>query len=129
MKSPREMLLSRHAAIKPKLDALSQSALDAFARKERPRLISRLSEWLWPSPLAWASVAAAWIVVLALNAAVADLRNVPLVAGNPTDPATKEALQTQRALYAELVREEPTKAASLPRPRSDKSSDRKSANT
>jgi hypothetical protein len=79
-------------------------------------------EWLWPSPVAWAGLAAVWVVIIGLN----------LAARSPTEQTASQtsvpsvdmvaALANQRRLLADLtsppVSEPPTRQAA-PGPRSE----------
>lgn len=71
--------------------------------------LSSLMDWLaivmLPRPVAWAGVAAAWIVIIALNIAAQD-DSAPAgisYAAAVVSPETLQALQQQRLLLAELV--------------------------
>jgi hypothetical protein len=82
----------------------------------------RWQEWLWPSPLAWAALAAVWIVIVGLNLAtrlpseqIATQASVPSV-----DMAA--ALANQRRLLADLTSSlvsEPPTPRTTPGPRSE----------
>jgi hypothetical protein len=88
-------------------------------------LNSQLSTILWPHPVAWAGLAAVWLLIGGLNLAT---REAPLRVARHAAPLSPEVLmasQEQERLLAELIgrREapvaEPPKAGS-PRPRSDR---------
>jgi hypothetical protein len=55
-----EVLAAARAAADP-----TPSAAAARRRSESP-LAARLRSWLWPHPVAWGGVAAAWLLILAL---------------------------------------------------------------
>ncbi len=105
MKTPRELLLKRHEAALPKLDALRAAALPA--RSQLSTLNSQpASLWerlLGPNPLAWAGLAAVWLVLLAVNR-------------NGSEPATSSASRASlpsEAAVAEIVRENRRQMAEL----------------
>jgi len=87
-----------------------------------PQPSSRLQELLWPSPRAWAGLAAVWAVVLALNAATREPVSVA-EAVHPSPPReVLMALREQRRLFLELIEPSPPARQSrtfVPRPRSE----------
>lgn len=64
-------------------------------------LAARLREWLWPHPIAWAGLAAAWVIILGLFAAAEPAPRIDR-------PATRSLAafaanrQLQQALLSEL---------------------------
>ncbi len=112
MKTPREILLGRHQAAEPKLDAVRRAALASLATEAQARpLASRswlvaLEEFLRiPRPVL-GGLTATWLIIFALNVAsrdtVAPSRHVPQqMAGASKD--TLQALREQKRLFAELV--------------------------
>ena len=50
---------------------LAAARSEQASRVIRPALLDRpwWLEWLWPSPVAWGTLAAAWVVIFALHAA------------------------------------------------------------
>jgi hypothetical protein len=87
-----------------------------------PRPTPWWREWLWPCPQAWAGLAAAWVLILALNAATRDPVQVAKTAKTASAPELLIALKEHRRLLAELIGTptvlEPTKTLQ-PRPRSE----------
>src|SRR5947199_411841 len=82
MKTPREILLQHHHQAQPKLDALRQEvinrtlAVPAGKTREpaakRPASLKEMWLTVWqelvrPSRYTWGSIAAAWIILLAVN--------------------------------------------------------------
>jgi hypothetical protein len=128
MKTPRELLLKRHEAALPKLDALRTHAGDlqspslsaAMASDggcKPPAQASQLSTLnsqpasLWerllgPNPLAWAGLAAAWLMLLAVNrsgdAATCDT-SATTRASQPSEAAVAEIVRERRREMAELL--------------------------
>src|SRR5213083_2284582 len=68
-----------------------------------PQPTSWWRELLWPCPQAWAGLAAAWVLILALNAATRE--PVQVVTAQSTPPAREVlmALKERRRLLAELA--------------------------
>ena len=62
-------------------------------------------ELLWPSPHAWAGLAAAWAVILALNSASGDSTIIRAQRARPAQPSPQflMSLQEQWQLRAELM--------------------------
>lgn len=56
-------------------------------------------EWLWPRPVAWASLAAAWVIIAGFHAATPA---APLVAHQP--PPSRETMQRVAEQRRELAR-------------------------
>lgn len=104
MKTPRELLLKKHESARPQLDRITRDVVRQTAPQEpaATQPAARWTDWLWPSPAAWGAVAAAWLVVIGLNAASAEPRQKQnLVARH--SPETLQALREQRELFVELV--------------------------
>jgi len=131
MKTPREILLARHQAAAPQLDALRQSVVaDLNGRTAEPplqrRSIAELLSHLFhlPKP-ALAGLAFAWLIIIALNVASRDTAapasSPRQMAQRPT--ATMQDLREQKRLFAELVgtlKDSETEVPRfVPRPRGD----------
>ena len=67
--------------------------------------IHRLALLTRPQRVAWAGLAAAWVVIVTLNLATRETAKPTSMTGAsaPTTPETLQALKQQRLLYAELV--------------------------
>ena len=84
----------------------------------------QLSTLLWPHPVAWTGLAAAWLVILGINLATRDATTSVAKHAGPVSPQVFMAFQEQERLISELIgpREapvaEPPKPR-LPRPRSE----------
>src|SRR5438552_14253870 len=77
--------------------------LDAARRADDPQpstFNSQPTSWwrelLWPCPQAWAGLAAAWVLILALNAATREPVQVANSAGAPTAREVLMALKEQK---------------------------------
>ncbi len=77
--------------------------------------LERLS---WPAPCAWAGLAAAWMVILALNVATHEPAAPAQYAsqGQPTSPAARELLREQQHLFAELTEPRERRLTDRPKP-------------
>jgi len=66
-------------------------------------LVARLSTFLWPSPVAWAGLAAIWILIFAVDFSTRD--KTPVMAEKPTPPSPEVVVQLRRhqRLLAELI--------------------------
>ena len=103
--------------------------LDAARRAsahQRSTPNSRTTPWwrelLWPCPQAWAGLAAAWVLILALNAETREPVQVATARSTPPAREVLMAFKERRRLLAELVgppvQVEPQKPLA-PRPRSE----------
>jgi hypothetical protein len=65
---------------------------------------SRLSAFLWPHPKAWAGLAAIWVLIMGLNFATREPRQIELTAQQALpSPQMRELLRQQEQLLAELI--------------------------
>jgi len=86
----------------------------------RPSLLStlhhQLSTLLWPHPVAWAGLAAVWVVILGVNLTTRDA--APLVArhSSPLSPQVFMAFQAQEQLLNELLGPPEASVADRPKP-------------
>ena len=87
-----------------------------------PQPSSWWRELLWPCPQAWAGLAAAWVLILALNAATREPVQVATAQSTPPAREVLIALKERRRLLAELAgspaQVEPQKPLA-PKPRSE----------
>lgn len=112
MKTPREILLARHQAVEPKLDAVRRQAVASLAA-ETQRHPPEARSWLGalenflriPRPIL-GGLATAWLVIIVLNVAsretVAPTSPAPRAMAK-TSKDTLQALREQKRLFAELV--------------------------
>jgi len=63
----------------------------------------RWREWLWPNPLAWSGLAAAWILIALLH--LASTNHEASRAEGSTNPETLMVLENQRRLRNELLQD------------------------
>jgi hypothetical protein len=93
---------------------------DAILDSSRPSTLNpqpstSWRSWLWPSPVAWAGLAATWVVILALNHAAAPQLSAtgPRFAGS----INSYVLFTRLAEETGLLSETPTAPPAAERPR------------
>jgi hypothetical protein len=116
MKTPREILLARHQAATPKLDALRHKSVEqAFSdvlspsppSGERVGVRGRMLQLIWqelflPSRRIWAGLAAAWLLILAANVCLRDhSQTIVAVAVSPREMIS--SLHQQQQLLTELI--------------------------
>ena len=77
----------------------------------------QLSTLLWPHPLAWAGLAAVWLVILGINLTTRDASTVIAKYASPVSPQVFMAFQEQERLLAELIGPRETPVAEPPKPR------------
>jgi len=101
----------------------SAQAASPHASRPMPHAVAWWREWLWPSPQAWAGLAAVWVVIVGLNAtapagpsAIAKRSPAPSIEAN----ATLAAQQRELTRLLDNNFSEPTPAPkSPPGPRSE----------
>ena len=143
MKTPRDILLARHQAAAPKLDAVRADVLAIEfnvgqasrlspiknARKSEtgatPVLLLLWRELIFPSRRIWAGLAAVWIGIFAVNFSQRDPS--PVMAVKSSSPQMMLTFRQQERLLAELtgpgepsVAEPPKNKTTAPRPRSER---------
>jgi hypothetical protein len=118
MKTPRDIMLARHRAVEPKLDAIRREVVDAAAdvnrRKQPVRELTfaatlanaiRLSflELIWPCRRTWAALAAVWIALFIFNVSQRDQSELAARKLPPPSPEAILAWRQQERLLAELI--------------------------
>jgi len=64
----------------------------------------RLSNLLWPHPVAWGGLAATWLVIFALNIASSDPAEPRMARDtSPPSPELRQLLREQEQMFAELI--------------------------
>jgi hypothetical protein len=86
--------------------------------------VSRLSTILWPSPVAWAGLAAVWILIVAVDFSMRDPAPVMAEKSTSSSPEVIVELKQQQRLLAELMGPRDTADAARqktfsPKPRSE----------
>jgi hypothetical protein len=116
MKTPREILLERHRAAEPKLDAIRQEVvreLNNEATKEQSSFAAFVAwllccfkifwrELILPSRRIWTGLAAVWLLIFAVNFFQRD--EVSSLTGKPVcSPAVMMSWQAQQRWMNELL--------------------------
>jgi hypothetical protein len=103
MKTPRELLLERHKAAMPALDALRHKTINAEFRRhpssiilEWPSLLWR--ELIWPCRGIWATLATVWVLIFAANIAMSGASRPALAQTAPSRETIMAWRQQQRFL-------------------------------
>jgi len=122
MKTPRDILLERHQAVAPKLDAIRHEIINSNFR--RSDFVATIwLELIWPSRRVWTGLAAIWILIFVANFSMRDHSQMTMAKSSPS-PEMIVAYQQQEKLLAELIGPnepqiaEPPKTF-LPQPRSE----------
>jgi len=117
MKTPRDILLERHQATAPKLDAIRREALNVAAdvnrRKQPVRELTfaatlanaiRLSflELVWPCRRIWIGLTAVWILLFIVNVSQRDGSQTVTAKSGPS-PEMIMTLKDQQKILAELL--------------------------
>jgi hypothetical protein len=77
----------------------------------------QLSTLLWPHPVAWAGLAAIWLMILGVNLTTRDAAQVVAKHAPPASPQVFMAFQEQERLLSELFGPGETPVAEQPKPR------------
>jgi len=102
MKTPREILLARHQAAAPKLDAIRHAVVESTRRPSHlrwPILLWR--ELVWPCRRIWTGLAAVWILILAANVSLHE--HSPAIARSGPSSEMMTTLKDQQTVLAELL--------------------------
>lgn len=122
MKTPRELLLNRHRAAAPRLDAIRESVLASVAREAAPPApvdaaatccLTLWRELFLPCRRIWSGLAAVWLVLIALNLAQHDFASKNQLVAVPR----VMSFRAQQKLLGELLAERPPGAMDMDRPR------------
>ena len=129
MKTPREILLERHQAAAPKLDAIRQSVVAEELNNQAAKTQSGLAFFassclccsntlwrnlIWPSRRIWAGLAAIWILIFVANISMRDHSQITMAKSSPT-PEMIMAWRQQERLLTELIGPTEARAAVPPR--------------
>jgi hypothetical protein len=143
MKTPRDILFTRHRAAMPKLDAIRREVVTNFNHQDTkaPSWTMILVSWclggsiqlwrelVWPCRRIWSGLAVVWILLLVINVAQRDRASVNLAKASP--PAVSlMTFRDQQKLLNELFADRSLPAEAerpriyLPKPRTEKSEER-----
>lgn len=103
--------------------AIETADSDSPTRTSFAALLSRWNEWLWPSPVAWGALAAAWVCLLSIQWTMSPQRAPGHeLARSPSSGTVVTFAQRQRELSSLLESLAPRPAPSKPdsRPRSQR---------
>jgi uncharacterized membrane protein len=140
MKTPREILLERHRAAEPKLDAIRQATVAGVCDRRTPANVvgekwqsqtaaTSILQLIWcelffPSRRVWTVMAAVWLLIFAVNFSQRD--PVSSVTGQPVrSPAVMMSWQIQQRWMNELLADRLTPSEAdqpktfLPKPRTE----------
>ena len=119
-----ESLVEAGAAFRARWRRSIEAADSTTRTSLLPDLIPRWSEWLWPSPVAWCTLAAVWVCLLSLQWAMSAQRATGHeLAGNSFGRTSISFAQRQRELASLLESLSPPAVHSTleqPRPRSQR---------
>ncbi len=130
MKTPREILLQRHQAAVPKLDAIRREVVRELNNQEIKKQSPPSSfvtwflgcsnqiwlELIWPSRRIWAGLAATWILIFAFNLSQRDPSELMARKSPPPSPEMLLTFPQQERLLAELMGPNESQAAEPPKP-------------
>jgi hypothetical protein len=118
MKTPRDIMLARHRAVEPKLDAIRREVVDAAAdvnrRKQPVRELTfaaalanaievLFQELVWPCRRTWAALAVVWMALFIFNVSQQDKSELAARKLPPPSPEAIMAWRQQERLLAELI--------------------------
>ena len=115
MKTPRVILLKRHQAVAPKLDAIRREVLVGLKHKDTKTrswtdnfvtlcLGGSKRLWLeliWPCRRTWAGLAVVWILILAANVSLREQSPATIKSGPSSEMIM--TLKDQQKILAELL--------------------------
>src|SRR6187455_2216639 len=111
MKTPRELLLERHRAANPKLDAIRRrlfatTPIGSEREYGFTRFAARCRAFFGIPRIAWAALLTTWAIIFALNVASSEAVPSRETGARKTaqrSPEITKALREQRRLLAELM--------------------------
>jgi hypothetical protein len=110
MKTPREVLLSQHRHVEPKLERMWSTVAavcdrrksgEAGARRAPLQLLWR--ELIWPCRRIWAGLACTWVLIFALHLASSEPAPRVAVKSAPRSRDEMQALVEQRRMLAQMI--------------------------
>jgi hypothetical protein len=115
LKTPREILLKRHQATAPKLDAIRREVLVELNHKDTKErswtdnfvtlcLVGSKQLWLeliWPCRRIWTGLAAVWVFILAANISLRE-HSPAIIKSGPSSEMIM-TLKDQQKILAELL--------------------------
>jgi len=133
MKTPRDILFNRHKSADAKLDQIRHEVVSKLVSPIVPQksslplraLLKLWHELIWPCRRTWATLAAAWLLMLGVNVSLSDPGQIALANPSPSR-GMMMAWQQQERLLAELSEPHKTRAVTpppkpaVPQPRSER---------
>ncbi len=124
MKTPREILLSRHQEAQTPLDQIRRAVVAGLREQEAKRRDSPLPiavvfklwrELVLPARYAWSGFATIWIVILAVSFVTREPSPVREAGATPLSPEIRRLLRQQEQLVAELLDRTAPRATERPK--------------
>lgn len=107
MKSPREILLEQQQNYSPQLDAIRRQVIDQELGEGQRSVLDAIRSWWSMNRIVWASFAAAWVAIIALNVAAGNSGHSQVVVREETESSdVRVRWQDYRAELAILLLEE-----------------------
>jgi hypothetical protein len=128
MKSPRDLLLSKHRQMGARLDAVRGEVLQGIEQRDatpsRGFAMSLWHELFWSCRRVWFVVAGAWLLIAVLNLAAATNPQGHSLRASIPESAMANAATQRELLRAELLgsvsRDLPDATPAITRPRSER---------
>jgi hypothetical protein len=105
---------ARQASLAPHATRNTQHA--SWGHSMLSTINSQLSTLLWPHPVAWAGLAAVWVVIAGMNLTTRDASQRLANQASPASPQVFMAFQEQERLLTELIGPRETPVAERPKP-------------
>jgi len=122
MKTPREILLARHQATKPKLDEIRRAVVAGLksppSALETPFVLKLWRELVWSPRWTWAGLATVWLTLAVFSSVSSSHSQTSLAKSTSAPGETRLAMQEQRRLLDEIISPAMSQAPSEP-PRKD----------
>jgi hypothetical protein len=130
MKTPREILLTRHQAVETELDRIRRDAVAVaadvnrrsptireftFAATAFRALAISFRELIWPCRRTWGALAAVWMALLVFNSTQAEHRQTVVAKSTVSSGELRLALLEQQRLLSEIIGPPPMSPAEPPR--------------
>ena len=136
MKTPRDILLAQHRAAGPKLDAIRRALVAEFSHEDKKAhsWLAGLVSWclrgskifwrelIFPSRRIWSGLAAAWLLIVAVNFSKRESAPAGKISSAPAMMSFREQQRWMNELFADRTTAtdaEPPKTFS-PKPRTEK---------
>jgi hypothetical protein len=120
MKTPRDILLTRHRPVEPKLDAIRQKVIDQLAVRRPERSRFSIPDWMgvwWSWRWHLAGLTAVWLMIGLLHTGSSG-PTAPILASKSSFSRRQlqQAYQENQRKFFELLEPSSAEAAPAPRP-------------